>query len=113
MSDEAKIIPTVGRMVYYKSYGTPNGEYKSVDRSANITDVREVIVDEHGMIHEFGNPGVDNVKGELTHQVRLAVFNPEGLFFTKWIFNGTEPGEWDWMPYQKGQAKKTEELENK
>lgn len=111
MGDEVKIVPTVGRMVYYKSYGTPNGEYPSVDRAATITDVREVLVDEHGYIHEF--PSKDNVVGELNHQCRLCVFNPEGLFFTKWLNNGEAGGQWDWMPYQKGQAKKTEELEKK
>lgn len=35
---------------------------------------------------------------------------------TRVIFNvaqGDKPGQWDWMPYQKGQAAKTEELEKK
>jgi hypothetical protein len=86
---EPKIIPTVGRMVYYKSYGTPNGEYPSVNRAATIT---EVVDPETGL-------------------VSLCVFNPEGLFFNKNVRQGQEGGQWDWMPYQKGQAKKTEELE--
>jgi len=107
------IIPTVGRSVYYKSYGTPNGEFKSVNRSSIITDVREVIVDNHGCIHNLGNPSVDYVKGKLIYQVRLAVLNPDGIFFSSWLVNGEESGMWDWMPYQKGQAKKTEEIEAK
>lgn len=36
------IKPTVGRMVYYKSYGTPNGEYKPQNRAAIVTDVHEL-----------------------------------------------------------------------
>lgn len=81
------MIPTVGRIVYYKSYGTPNGEYKSEDRAAIITRVHtDVCVD-------------------------LCVFNPTGLFFNTSVMQGTEGGQWDWMPYQKGQAAKTEQLE--
>jgi len=89
MENETKIIPTVGRMVYYKSYGTPGGEYPSVDRSATITKVVDA---------EAGIVG-------------LCVFNPEGLFFNQSVKQGQAGGQWDWMPYQKGQAKKTEELE--
>lgn len=80
--------PTVGRMVYYKSYGTPGGEFPSVDRAAIITDVAS-----------------DDV-------VSLCIINPTGLFFNTNISKGEKPGQWDWMPYQKGQAKKTEEVIN-
>jgi len=73
------VKPTVGRMVYYKSYGTPNGEYKPEDRSATIT---EVIDDE---------------------TVSLCVFNPTGLFFNQNVKQGQEGGQWDWMPFQKDQ----------
>lgn len=69
-------------MVYYKSYGTPNGEYKSLDRSATIT---EVIDAEAGI-------------------VSLCVFNPTGLFFNQNVKQGQEGGQWDWMPFQKDQA---------
>lgn len=31
--------PTVGRIVHYQSYGTPNGEFKSEPRAAIITGV--------------------------------------------------------------------------
>lgn len=87
----AVITPTVGRMVYYKSYGTPNGEYKSVDRAAVITEV----VDAEAEI------------------VSLCVLNPTGFFFNQNLKRGQEGGQWDWMPFQKGQAQKTEELEKK
>jgi hypothetical protein len=79
--------PTVGRMVYYKSYGTPGGEYQSEDRAAIITRVHtDTCVD-------------------------LCVFNPTGLFFNTSVIQGSDGGQWDWMPYQKGQAEKTNELE--
>jgi hypothetical protein len=81
--------PTVGRIVYYKSYGTPNGEYKPEDRAAIVTGV---------------------VDDETIH---LCVLNPTGMFFNLNVKQGPEGGQWDWMPYQKGQAKKTEELEAK
>lgn len=91
MSEEARIIPTVGRSVYYKSYGTPGGEYPSTDRAAIITEIVDVEKD----------------------IVSLCVFNPEGMFFNRNVQRGQEGGQWDWMKYQKGQAKKTEEVEGK
>lgn len=78
------IEPTVGRMVYYKSYGTPGGEYPSVDRVATITEVTGC--DENGV-----------------YSVGLCVFNPEGLFFNRNVKQGNKPGNWDWMPFQKDQ----------
>lgn len=83
----SNIFPTVGRMVYYKSYGSPGGEYTSTDRAAVVTDVRE---------HEPTSEPSE-------YDVQLAVFNPEGLFFTGWLTQGQEPGQWDWMPFQKDQ----------
>jgi hypothetical protein len=79
--------PTVGRIVYYKSFGTPGGEYQSEDRAAIITKVHnDTCID-------------------------LCVFNPTGLFFNTSVVQGSNGGQWGWMPYQKGQAQKTEELE--
>lgn len=72
--------PTVGRVVYYKSYGTPGGEYPQTDRAAIIT---EVIDDD---------------------TVSLFVMNPEGLFLNKNVKRGESGGCWDWMPYQKQKA---------
>jgi len=48
--------PTIGRIVHYKSYGTPGGEFTPECRPAIITEVRD---------------------GE----VGLVVVNPTGLFF--------------------------------
>lgn len=74
-------------MVYYKAYGTPNGEFPAgVDRAACITEVR-------------GTP--NDVKSKF--QVRLCIMNPTGLFFSDWLWQGQEPGQWDWMPFQKDQ----------
>jgi hypothetical protein len=75
------VQPTVGRMVYYRSYGTPGGEYPSTDRAAVITAVSP-----------------DGVT------VDLCVFNPEGLFFNRQVSQGPQGGQWDWMPFQKDQA---------
>lgn len=72
------VMPTVGRMVYYKARGSADGVFPKVDRAAIITDVKE-------------------------NQVRLAVMNPEGLFFSGWLDQGQEGGQWDWMPFQKDQ----------
>lgn len=78
---EVVITPTVGRIVYYKSYGSPCGKYPSVERAAIITQVH-------------------------THQcVDLAIFNPTGVHFNTSVMRGEGAGEWDWMPYQKEQAK--------
>ncbi|WP_405154766.1 hypothetical protein [Paenibacillus sp. FSL K6-0108] len=75
--------PTVGRIVYYKSYGTPNGEFKPEDRAAVVTGV----VDEN--------------------TVHLCVLNPTGMFFNTNVKQGSEGGQGDWMPFQKEQAAKT------
>ena len=79
---DTKINPTVGRVVYYKSYGTPGGEYPSVDRAAIITEVLDAEND----------------------IVSLCVLNPEGMFFNKNVTKGQNGGQWDWMPFQKDQV---------
>lgn len=33
--------PSVGRVVHYVSYGTPNGEFSSQCRAADVTEVNE------------------------------------------------------------------------
>lgn len=59
------MTPSVGRIVHYVSYGTPDGEYKSVCRAAVITEVSDP--------DRFDEPNTDTVS--------LCVMNPEGLFF--------------------------------
>jgi len=66
--------PTVGRIVHYKSYGTPGGEYQPECRAAIVTGV-----------NEFGN-------------CDLAVLNPTGLFFDRNLPMDEEQsgGTWHW-----------------
>jgi hypothetical protein len=70
--------PSVGRIVHYQSFGTPNGEYLSEPRAAIITQVD---------------------KG-LTGDVGLAILNPTGMFFTVRVPFSAEPkpGHWSWPP---------------
>lgn len=67
--------PSVGRIIHYVSYGTPNGEYDSVCRAAVVT---EVVGDDY---------------------ISIAVLNPTGLFFKEKLHKGiglSEPGTWHW-----------------
>ena len=82
-----KIQPTIGRVVYYKARGSADGVFPKTDRAAIVTDVRSTPSD-----------------AESPCQVRLCVMNPEGLFFTDWLWQGQEGGDWDWMPFQKDQV---------
>lgn len=66
--------PTVGRIVYYKSYGTLNGEYRSENRAAIITAVHSDTV------------------------IDLAVFNPTGMFFNTNVIQGVNGGQWNYIP---------------
>lgn len=78
------IAPTVGRMVYYKSRGSADGVYPPLNRAAVVTSV-------------------DNTQGPNKWCVTLCVMSPEGLFFTQLLDQGQQPGQWDWMPFQKDQ----------
>ena len=80
--------PSVGRVVHYQSYGTPNGEHKSLPRAAIITAVRE----DMGQASSIG-PGDGS-------GVDLAVLNPEGMFFNRgvWFSETPKPGHWNWPP---------------
>lgn len=55
--------PSVGRIVHYRSYGTPGGEYTSECRAAVVTEVSE--------------------KSGGSWKLSLAVLNPEGMFFNR------------------------------
>lgn len=67
--------PSVGRIVHYQSYGTPNGEYPSVPRAAVIAEV-------------YGD-----------EEVQVVVFNPTGLHFNRAKFSeDPKPGHWNWPP---------------
>lgn len=57
------MIPSIGRIVHYVSYGTPGGEYTSQCRAAVVTEVS-------------GNPSTDFTVG-------LCALNPTGMFFNR------------------------------
>ena len=73
--------PSVGRIVHYRSFGTPGGEYLSACRAAVVTEVDD--------------PSDGNTS------VGLAVLNPTGLFFNQrvpYAGDGGRPrgGTWHW-----------------
>jgi hypothetical protein len=67
--------PTVGRIVHYVSYGTPNGEYKPLHRAAIVTAV-------------YGDP----------EDLALCVLNPTGIFFNEHVCydDNFAGGTWHW-----------------
>jgi hypothetical protein len=68
--------PTVGRIVHYRSYGTPGGEYVPECRAAVVTAAAQ--------------------KGDL---VSLAVLNPTGMFFNNLVEQDEDQargGTWHW-----------------
>lgn len=68
--------PSIGRIVFYQSYGTPGKEYKSLPRAAVITEVVSDVC------------------------VGLCILNPTGMFFTREVKFSEEPapGCWSWPP---------------
>jgi hypothetical protein len=82
--------PTIGRVVLYKSYGTPNGEYKPESRAAIITRVSEK------------DPTV----------VGLCIMNPTGLFFNDRVNYGKREGQWQYPEIVKEEIEIEEVTEN-
>lgn len=68
------MTPTIGQIVHYQSYGTPNGEFKPRTRAAIVTAVISDTV------------------------VHLCVLNPTGMFFNTNVEQGTEGGTWNYQP---------------
>lgn len=75
-----KLIPTVGRVVYYKSRGSLDGKYPPTIFASIITRV----LDEN--------------------TVSLIAFSEIGFRFEQDVKRGEEYGQWDWIPYTKKQA---------
>lgn len=69
-------VPSIGRVVHYRSFGTPGGEYLPEPRAAIVTEVLE------------------------DGAVSLAVLNPEGMFFNRGVSfsEDPKPGHWSWPP---------------
>jgi hypothetical protein len=84
--------PSVGRVVHYQSYGTPNGEYTPQPRAAIITE-----------LYAPGDFKAENlvVEGDGTQStVGLCVLNPTGQFFNRFVpyAESPTPGHWNWPP---------------
>lgn len=70
--------PSIGRIVHYQRYGTPNGEHKAEPSPAIITQV------------------LDKESGECM----LFVMNPSGVYFNKTPYSPEpKPGHWSWPQY--------------
>lgn len=69
----------VGNIVYYKSYGSANGEYMPENRAAIVTAVN------------------------TDETIDICVLNPTGTFFNQKVSHGTGGGQWDFMPSNREQ----------
>jgi hypothetical protein len=67
--------PSIGRIVHYQRYGSPDGEHKAEPSPAVIT---KVFSDE---------------------EVGLFVINPDGVYFNITLYSEEpKPGRWSWPP---------------
>lgn len=66
--------PSIGRIVHYVSYGTPDAEYNRECRAAIVTEVPEGVED--------------------PQTIGLAVLNPTGMFFNR--TNARDDGKADY-----------------
>lgn len=73
-----EIKPTIGRVVYYKTRGSADGFYPPKNFAAIITEV-----------------------DEENETICLATFGKTGIRFEIDVKQGEEPGQWDWMSFQK------------
>ncbi len=67
--------PSVGRIVHYVSYGTPNGEFTSQCRASMVTEVTSET------------------------EISLCVLNPTGFFFNQHLLQDEitkKGGTWHW-----------------
>lgn len=73
------IKPTVGRIVYFKTRGSADGVFPPRDFAAIVTKVSSDTI------------------------ISLASFGETGMRFEIDVEQGQNPGQWDWMPFQKDQ----------
>lgn len=73
--------PSVGRIVHYRSYGTPGGEYLPECRAAIVTEV-----------------DTPPENAPWMEPVGLCVLNPTGQFFNRGVKHDEEKsgGTWHW-----------------
>jgi hypothetical protein len=85
--------PSVGRIVHYRSYGTPGGEYTSQCRAAIITEVLPLEGDDAAQAE------IEQWDESQRCRVSLAVLNPTGMFFNTGLFQDEahkQGGTWHW-----------------
>lgn len=71
------MTPSIGRVVHYHRYGTPNGEHLPEPSPAVITKVIDA----------------------ESKKVQLFVMNPNGLYFNETPYSEEpKPGHWSWPP---------------
>lgn len=75
--------PTVGRIVHYRSYGTPGGEYVGECRAAVVTETAEQAY--------HSPPGFEDTVG-------LCVLSPTGQHFDRAVHHDEAKagGTWHW-----------------
>ena len=70
--------PTIGRIVFYRAHGSPDGTHKAVPRAAVVTEVFD------------------------EQCVSLCVLNPTGMFFNQSVMldesENPRGGTWCWPP---------------
>lgn len=78
------MIPSIGRIVHYHSWGSPGGKYKPEPRAAIVTAVPAAA---------DGSPGDGSV-------LSLMICNPTGVFFDVAVPVAAvpTPGHWTWPP---------------
>lgn len=84
--------PSVGRIVHYKSFGTPNGEYKPLCRAAIITEFDA----DQAAINKLN---LEKAGGIYHTRVGLCVLNPTGQFFNQGVEQDEDTkrgGTWHW-----------------
>lgn len=93
--------PIIGRVVHYRSYGTPGGEYTPECRTALVTEVGAWI--EVGVSHEGrradGNQWRTVEQTFHEDAVALTVLNPTGTFLNQAIPHDEsreKGGTWHW-----------------
>lgn len=73
------IVPTIGRLVYFKTRGSKDGVYAPTIFPGIVTKIYSDTL------------------------ISLVTFGEAGIRFELQIEQGDQPGQWDWMPFQKDQ----------
>jgi hypothetical protein len=77
--------PTIGRIVHYVSYGSADGRYKSKCRAAVVSETHL-------------EPADPTTTAVFVPTIGLAVLNPTGVFFDRYVRESDEHtgGTWHW-----------------